>query len=88
MITQEMIVQKILDHLNGQVSEAELIHWAEDALIDLTESDIDVPNEQTILDILGYVGAGDAPGFPLTWEILSGFLDSLGTKVRVIAEAS
>ena len=35
-----------------------------------------------------YIGAGDTPGFPLTWEVLSGFLDTLGMKVRVIAEAT
>jgi hypothetical protein len=88
MITQESVTKKILAHLNGTVSERELVHWAENALVSLSESDEDVPNEALLMDILGYIGAGDSPGFPLTWEILSGFLEQLGTRVRVIAEAS
>ncbi len=50
MITQDIVVEKILAHLNHQISEAELVRWAEDALVTLSESDEDVPNEETILD--------------------------------------
>ncbi|MBC7814067.1 MAG: hypothetical protein H7175_23135 [Burkholderiales bacterium] len=88
MITQELVVGKILAHLNAELSETELVHWAEDALVTLVESDIDEPNEQMILDTLMYIGAGDTPGFPLTWSVLSAFLEKLGTKVRIVTEAS
>jgi len=88
MITQEMVVQKILAHLNGALSETELVHWAEDAFVLLTESNADIPNEQAVMDALMYIGAGDSPGFPLTWEVLSGFLEQFGTRVRVVSEAS
>jgi hypothetical protein len=57
-------------------------------VVELTESDVEIPNEQAVLDILMAVGAGDSPGFSLTWEALSGFLDRLGVRVRVTAEAS
>jgi hypothetical protein len=40
-----------------------------------------------MMRILGYLGAGDSADFPLTWEVLSKFLEQLGTKVRVIADA-
>jgi hypothetical protein len=85
MITQETVVEKILAHLNGDLTELELVHWAEDALFELTESDQDVPNEDPIIDILAYLGAGDTPGFPLSWSVLSGFLGQFGVKVRVVA---
>ncbi len=88
MITQETIARKILAHLNGDLTEIELVHWAEDAFVELTESDQDLPNEETLLDILGYLGAGDAPGFPLTWAVLSDFLARLGVRVRVVSEAA
>jgi hypothetical protein len=52
----------------------------------LSESDEDIPNEENMLDVLSYIGAGDNPGFPLTWSVLSEFLERLGTRVRVIAE--
>jgi hypothetical protein len=88
MSTQGDVIKKILAHLNGDMSEKALVHWAEDALVSLSESDSDTPNEAVLMEILGYIGAGYSPGFPLTWEVLSGFLEQLGTKVRVIPEAS
>ena len=86
MITKRLVVDQILAHLNGKLSEAELVHWAEDAFVTLSESDQDVDDESTLLDVLGYLGAGDTPGFPLTWVVLSDFLEQLGTKVRVVAQ--
>lgn len=86
-MSKQTISQKILDHLNGKLSQEELVMWAENTFIDLTESDTDASNEETLLDTLAYIGAGDSPGFPLSWVVLSGFLERMGTKVRVIAEA-
>ncbi|MCA0458980.1 MAG: hypothetical protein LCI00_33835 [Chloroflexi bacterium] len=87
MISQTIISQKILDHLNGKLSQEELVTWAENAFVELTESDTDIANEEMLLDTLAYIGAGDSPGFSLSWVVLSGFLERMGTKVRVIAEA-
>ncbi|MFN8450133.1 MAG: hypothetical protein U0521_16505 [Anaerolineae bacterium] len=86
MITQDVVAQKILAYLNSEIAESELVRWAEDAFVELTETDADIPYESTLLDILGYIGAGDTAGFPLTWATLADFLDQLGVKVRVIAE--
>ncbi len=88
MITQDVVVEKILAHLNHQITEAELIHWAEDAWVNLTESDVNVPNEAAILDVLTYLGAGDTPGFPLSWSVLSNFLEQFGVKVQVVTAAA
>lgn len=84
MITQEILIEKILAHLNGEIREADLVHWAEDALVELTESDDEIPNEKIVMDTLMYIGAGDTPGFPLTWEVLSGFLEQFGVPIKVI----
>ena len=86
MITETVVAGKILAFMNGQLTETELIHWAEDAFVALSETDSDVANEGALLDVLGYLGAGDTAGFPLTWSALSDFLDRLGVKIRVIAE--
>ena len=86
MITQEHVAQKIVAFLNGEITESELVRWAEDAFAELSETDADIPNEAALLDILGFIGAGDTPGFPLTWSTLTGFLDQLGVKVRVVAQ--
>lgn len=86
MITQEVVVQKIVAHLNGEIDETALVHWAEDALLQLVESDGEVPNEKALMDALMYIGAGDSPDFPLTWQVLSGFLEQLGATIHVTAE--
>lgn len=86
MVTQAAVVEKILDYLNGRVDRLTLVHWAEDALFTLSESDQDVPNEKTLMHVLGYIGAGDSEGFPLTWDVLSSFLEQLGVRVRVVSE--
>ena len=88
MITQKLVVSKILAHLNGELTETELVYWAEDALVTLFESDADVPNEDAVIDVLTYIGAGDTPGFPLTWAVLSEFLARLGAQVRVVADVA
>jgi len=84
MISKEAVVGKILAYLNGEVSETDFVRWAEDSFVALTESDDEIHDEPLLLDILGYLGAGDTPDFPLTWGVLSDFLEGLGTRVRVV----
>jgi hypothetical protein len=88
MVTIEAVAAKILAHLNDELSEEALVHWAEDAFVTVTESNNDIPNEAVILEVLTYLGAGDTPGFPLSWSVLSDFLAKLGVRVRVVAEAA
>ncbi len=85
MITQEILAAKILDCLNGQLSLAELVHWAEDAIVEFTESDERPPNANTVWDVLLYLGAGDSPDFPLTWEVIRDTLERLGRPVQRVA---
>jgi hypothetical protein len=80
MITRELVSHRILDYLNGKINLPSLVKWSEDALVELTESGQDMPNEESLLHVLGYIGAGDNESFPLTWEVLSDLLASLGVK--------
>jgi len=88
MISKAVVVSRILAYLNGELAEADLVRWAEDAFVALTESDEEIDDEALMLDILGYLGAGDSPDFPLTWGVLTDFLESLGTRVQVIARTA
>ena len=88
MITQEIVVEKILAHLNHQMTEQQLVRWAEDALVKVTESDADIPNEDALIAVLAYLGAGDTPGFPLSWSVLSEFLAQFGVRVHVVTTAA
>jgi hypothetical protein len=87
MINQEMLIEKIFDYLNGLLSERELVLWAEDALVQLFETDAEVSDEENVIEVLTYIGAGDSPGFPLTWSVLMQFLNQLGAKAHVVREA-
>jgi hypothetical protein len=82
-VTKEIVVRTILKHLNGEMSEAELVAWAEGAFVALSESDTDHPDEDALLDVLGAIGAGDTPGFPLTWAALREHLTRLGMTIHV-----
>ena len=83
MITRQTISDQLLGYLNHQLTLAQLVDWAEKTLIDTPfESEADIP---LLTVVLAYLAAGDTPDFPLTWEVLSGFLDKLGVSVRVMA---
>lgn len=85
MITQELLADKVIAYLNGEMELAELVHWAEDAIITFTESDERPPNADVVWDILLYLGAADTPDFPLTWEVIKESLERLGRPVQKIA---
>lgn len=84
MITQEMLAEKILAYLNGQISLDALVTWAEDAMVTFTESDERTVGSDAIWDTLLYLGAADSPGFPLTWEAIKEMLDHLGRPVQSV----
>jgi hypothetical protein len=84
MITQDMLADKILAYLNGQIMLEDLVHWAEDAVVIFTESDQRPPNANAIWDTLLYIGAADSTDFPLTWEVLKEMLEQLGRPVQSV----
>lgn len=82
MITQEILAEKILAYLNGQISLNDLVAWSEDAMVTFTESDQRPPGGDEIWDALLYLSAADSPGFPLTWEAIKEMLEHLGRPVQ------
>jgi hypothetical protein len=86
MITRQTILEKLTAYLNHQITLAQLVDWAETALI---EPDFpDSENVDLLMDVLAYLGAADSRGFPLTWEIVSNFVERLGGSVRVVVEVA
>lgn len=86
MITRQTVLNKLNGYLNHETTLGDLVDWAERALIEpsIPESE----DADMLMDILMYLGAADSRGFPLTWEILSGFLERLGSRARVIVEVA
>jgi hypothetical protein len=84
VITRTTVSDKLLSYLNGGLSLAELVDWAENTFIDAElapDEDIDLLN-----DIIAYLAAADTAQFPLTWDICADFLRRLGLSVRVVAQ--
>jgi hypothetical protein len=85
-MSRHPVLEKLSDYLNHQITLAELVEWAENVLVEPNFADNEAVD--VLMDVLMYVGAADSRGFPLTWEILSDFLDKLGGSVRVIVEVA
>jgi hypothetical protein len=86
MITRQALLDKLNAYLNHQLTLAQLVDWAETTLIEPEFPDNE--NVDALMDILMYLGAADTKGFPLTWEILSEFVEQLGGNIRVSVEVA
>ena len=82
MITQEILAEKILAYLNGQIALDDLVDWSEDAIVTFSESDQRPSGADAVWDALLYLGAADSPGFRLTWEAIKEMLEHLGRPVQ------
>jgi hypothetical protein len=86
MTTRLLLLHQLDLYLNQQLTLSELVTWAENALIEPS-----IPEDEDaeiIMDTLTYLGAADTRGFPLTWDILSQFIQRLGGSVRVFVETA
>jgi hypothetical protein len=81
-MTRQVVSGRLLAYLTHQISQAELVDWAERTFIDDTlapDADIDLLN-----DILMILAAAESPRFPLTWEVCDDLMQRLGTPVKVV----
>ena len=79
-ITRQMVADKIADYLYGKVSQAELVDWAERAMMD---ADFDEPDIEVLSDIIGRLGLADVAKFGLRWQDCEDFLRRLGYRATV-----
>ncbi|MBN1286354.1 MAG: hypothetical protein JXB47_13230 [Anaerolineae bacterium] len=85
MITRRIVLNKLLAYLNRETTLQELVAWSEDVIMD---EDFDPAETDILMDIVGYLGAADSPGFELTWEVCYDFLTRLGSPVKVVPVAA
>lgn len=82
MITRQQVSSKLLAYLNNQLTLAELVDWAENALVTGgfgPDEDVDL-----LMDIVMYLAGADSQYFPLTWEVCQDFMRQLGTPIKVV----
>ena len=85
IITRATVLAQFLAYLNREMSLDKLVDWAENAIMN---SDFDPVDTAMLMEIVGYLGAADSPGFELTWEVCYDFLTRLGTPVKVVPVAA
>ena len=83
-ITRQIVAHKITDYLHGKVSQAELVDWAEHAMMD---GDFDEADTELLADIVGRLGLADVAEFGLRWQDCEEFLRRLGYRAKVIVSS-
>jgi hypothetical protein len=80
-ITRQIAAEKIADHLHGKVGQADLVDWAERAMMD---ADFDEADIEVLSEIIGRLGLADVAEFGLRWQDCEEFLRRLGYRAKVI----
>jgi len=83
-ITRQIVADKIAEYLHGKLSQAELVDWAERAMMD---ADFDETNMDVLSDIIGRLGLADVAEFGLRWQDCEEFLRHLGYRAKVIVSS-
>ena len=80
LITKKTVADKIADYLRHQITLAQLVDWAEQAMIagKLTERDAKI-----LAAVIGRLGVADVRAFGLAWEDCEDLLRQLGFSPRV-----
>jgi hypothetical protein len=79
-ISKQTVAGKIAAYLRHDISLAELVSWAEDALM---EGDYAEDDAGTIADVVARLGVADVRAFGLAWEDCEQLLRQLGYAARV-----
>ena len=79
-ITKQTVAGNIAAYLRHDLSLAELVSWAEDAL---KEGDFAENEASTIADAVARLGVADVRAFGLAWEDCEQLLRQLGYAARV-----
>ena len=80
VITKQVVADKIAAYLHHRLTQAELVDWAENALMEgeFAENDVAV-----ISGVVSRLGVADVRAFGLTWADCEELLARLGYSARV-----
>jgi len=79
-ISKQVVAGRIAAYLRHDISLAELVSWAEDAVM---EGDFAEDDAGTIADVVARLGVADVRAFGLAWEDCEQLLGQLGYAARV-----
>ena len=82
MITKHTVVNQLLAYMSHQLTLAQLVDWAEIAIM---TGELELENESVIMNTLAKLGLADVNNFGLLWEDCEQLMFQLGYKMKVEA---
>jgi hypothetical protein len=79
-ITKQTVAQQFAAYLRHDLTLAQLVDWAENALM---EGEFEARDAGTLAAIVGRLGVADVRAFGLTWEDCEQLLRQVGVVARV-----
>ena len=79
-ITKQTVASKIAAYLHHEISLAQLVDWAETAMM---EGEFSEPEMDALRHVVSRLGVADVRVFGLTWEDCEQLLQQLGYRARV-----
>jgi hypothetical protein len=79
-ITRQTVANKLAAYLRHDISRADLVAWAESAMM---EGEFEREHLADIRDVVARLGVADVRKFGLTWEDCEQILSRLGYAARV-----
>jgi cobyrinic acid a,c-diamide synthase len=79
-LTKQAVAERIADYLHHRISVAQLVDWAESALM---EGELEEKDAEVIAAVLSRLGVADLRAFGLAWEDCEELLRQLGFSARI-----
>lgn len=79
-ITKQTVADRIAAYLRHEITQAQLVDWAENALM---EGEFAEEDAATISAVVARVGIADVRAFGLTWSDCEDLLRQLGFHARI-----
>lgn len=79
-ITRQTVAQKLAAYLHHEIALAELVDWAESAVM---EGEFEDEHHDAVRNAVARLGLADVRAFGLTWEDCEQVLRDLGYGARV-----
>ena len=80
LITKKIVADKIAAYLHHEITLAQLVYWAEHAMM---EDEFEEDGVAAIRSAVSRLGVADVRAFGLTWEDCENLLGELGFSARV-----
>ena len=80
LITRQTVAERIAAYLQHKITLAQLVDWAENAVMEGEFAEVDM---ETLRNVISRLGVADVRAFGLTWEDCEQLLQELGYSARV-----